>query len=386
MIVVIADDLTGAAEIGGIGLRYGLKVLLSPEAEIAGEVDLLVIYTNTRSLTEGEAVVVMQKLTRKAALLKPSLFYKKTDSVLRGHVLAEMKTQMNALGLNKALLVPVNPMLGRTIQNRHYYINGRPVHETGFADDPEFPIKNSGIESMLNAGAGELQLLSVTGDLPDGITVGEASTMNEVRQWASNDENNTFYAGAASFFAALLHHRFVAKKVEATSTLSLPLLLVSGTTYQQNINKQQLYAEKTCYMPEALLHNIDDGGGAVKAWASDVVKVLGTEQRCMMAIGNHASMDIDPGLLKKNLSAAVKLVLQRVKIKELMIEGGATAYSIISELGFTLLRPTAELQQGVVRMEVTGVDDMHLTIKPGSYAWPEVWENAFGFATIPDRL
>lgn len=31
MIVVISDDITGAAELGGIALRYGLNTLLSKE-------------------------------------------------------------------------------------------------------------------------------------------------------------------------------------------------------------------------------------------------------------------------------------------------------------------------------------------------------------------
>ena len=33
MIVVIADDFTGAAEIGGIGLKYGLKVVIETNLE-----------------------------------------------------------------------------------------------------------------------------------------------------------------------------------------------------------------------------------------------------------------------------------------------------------------------------------------------------------------
>ena len=81
MIVVIADDITGAAEIGGIALRYGFDVLLSDELDDAGNHEVIVIYTNTRSMTESEAAQIMGKLTSKSMQLKPSLFYKKTDSV-----------------------------------------------------------------------------------------------------------------------------------------------------------------------------------------------------------------------------------------------------------------------------------------------------------------
>src|SRR5687767_13628537 len=111
MIVVIADDITGAAELGGIALRYGLKVLLSDDVRTTENVDVLILYTNTRSLQKAEAVEVMKELTSKIKHLHPSLIYKKTDSVLRGYVVAEMEEQMKVLALQKALLVPANPLL-----------------------------------------------------------------------------------------------------------------------------------------------------------------------------------------------------------------------------------------------------------------------------------
>ena len=77
MIIVIADDITGAAELGGIALRFGLKVLLSNEASSSPNVDVLILYTNTRSLRRDEAVSVMQELTNKVKALNPSLVYKK---------------------------------------------------------------------------------------------------------------------------------------------------------------------------------------------------------------------------------------------------------------------------------------------------------------------
>jgi uncharacterized protein YgbK (DUF1537 family) len=376
MIVVIADDITGAAEIGGIGLRYGLKVLLSADVA-ATDADLLVVYTNTRSMQEADAVNEMRVLTDKVASLDPSLFYKKTDSVLRGHVLAEMKTQMEALGLTKALLVPVNPLLGRTIQNGTYYINGKPVHEAGFATDPEFPISNSAIEAMLGAVEGEVQLRTVADQLSQGITVGEASTMREVKEWAARSEEGFFYAGGASFFAAMLHQRFVGKKVDTKPTLSLPLMLVSGTTYQQSLIKQAAFGEHVCQMPAGLFQQPGAAETSVKGWAAEIEKHLAENQKCILSVRPAAGVKADPEMLRKKMSETVVEVLKSVTIEELLIEGGATSFSIIQELGLHSFSPTEELQQGVVRMKVVGKDDLYLTIKPGSYTWPEAWEQAF---------
>jgi uncharacterized protein YgbK (DUF1537 family) len=55
MIAVIADDLTGAAELAGIGLNYNLKTEISTVIDPNCSADLLIIATNTRSLPETEA-------------------------------------------------------------------------------------------------------------------------------------------------------------------------------------------------------------------------------------------------------------------------------------------------------------------------------------------
>ncbi|HUC80258.1 MAG TPA: four-carbon acid sugar kinase family protein [Flavisolibacter sp.] len=377
MIVVIADDITGAAEIGGIGLRYGLKVLLSNDVTNTSGTDLLVVYTNTRSLPEAEAVKEMAMLTGKAVQLHPSLFYKKTDSVLRGHVLAEMKVQMEVLGFTKALLLPVNPLLGRTIQKGIYYVNGKPVHEAGFANDPEFPISNSAVEKMLGASKDEIKLSTVSEHLSDGITVGEASTMQEVKEWAAAGDNNILYAGAASFFSALLRQRFVAKKMDTKPALSAPLLLVSGTTYQQSIQKQAAYQEHLCSMPAEVFSQPEIESNTVQIWAERVISQLRKTGKCIMTVGPQEGLKTDSGLLREKLSAAVAEVVKAIPLKELLVEGGATSFSIIQKLGFTAFEPTEELQQGVVRMKVAGQDNLHVTIKPGSYAWPVAWEQAF---------
>ena len=79
MIAVIADDLTGAAELGGIGLSYGLNAEISTKVNPSSKADVLIIATDTRSKTREEAVADMVKVTEEIAKLKPSLVFKKID-------------------------------------------------------------------------------------------------------------------------------------------------------------------------------------------------------------------------------------------------------------------------------------------------------------------
>jgi uncharacterized protein YgbK (DUF1537 family) len=58
-----------------------------------------------------------------------------------------------------------------------------------------------------------------------------------------------------------------------------------------------------------------------------------------------------------------------------LIEGGATAYSIIEHLEYKKFYPEQELAQGVIRMKIDQKKEMYLTLKPGSYQWTEsIWK------------
>src|SRR5262249_22263886 len=104
MIVVIADDITGAAELGGIGLRHGLvtEVCTVVGGSVDAAIGLLVVAADTRSKGVEEAVKDMRNITGLVKELGPSWVYKKTDSVLRGHVVDELNVHMEVLGFSRA--------------------------------------------------------------------------------------------------------------------------------------------------------------------------------------------------------------------------------------------------------------------------------------------
>lgn len=373
MIVVIADDITGAAELGGIGLRYNLHVVISDDIHFTSQPDLLIIYTNTRSMQKAEAVKVMEELTAKAKGLKPSLFYKKTDSVLRGHVLAEMKAQMKVLNVEKGLLVPVNPSLGRTIRDGHYYLNEQLVHQTSFSIDPEFPILSARIDEMLGKDDGMVNIISQNEKITRGVSVGEAQSNEDVAAWAKHSREAMLFAGGASFFDALLQTMYAPKTVNHDVQLASPLLLVSGTTYQKSIEKRKPYQHLFSAMPLSIFSNTVLQESDFVKWRDEIIEILSKQNKAIIAIGEYANEKADPNLLREKMSAVVQMVSAKIKIHELLIEGGSTAYSIIQKLGWQSFKPTEELQQGIVRMKVDGVEDVHFTIKPGSYEWPPQW-------------
>ena len=340
MIVVIADDFTGAAELGGIGLRHGLVTEVCTVVSVRPEVDLLVMAADTRSKNVSAAVADMLEITRQVRELGPELVFKKTDSVLRGHVVAELKAHMEALGYKQALLVPANPALGRVIRDGHYFVNGVPVHETAFATDPEFPVRTNDVREMLH-GAG-VQVRKLGEELPEsGIIVGEAGSVDDLWDWAGRVGPGMMLAGAAGFFSAILDRR------------RLPVLYVSGTTFVTSRERlKRLYDDggPVLYMPVELERAVEllRGGKLVVAEGA----------------GGMSALE-----LRTRMARVIAQLLEQVKVGELVIEGGSTAYAILKEAGLSRFVPEQELAQGVVRMRVRG--GMLVTVKPGSYGWPD---------------
>src|SRR3954468_20381794 len=128
--LVIADDLTGAAEIAGIGHRFGLATrLLRKPATAPGDDSnegLLVLDTDSRSQRPADAAETVRRFVDRLREQPFDLIFKKTDSALRGPVLAEVQSLATAFAKTGALLVPQNPSRGRTIRGSRYYIDLMP--------------------------------------------------------------------------------------------------------------------------------------------------------------------------------------------------------------------------------------------------------------------
>ena len=380
MIVVIADDFTGAAELAGIGLRYHLNVELGTEVNKDTKADLFVIATDARSLTEAEAVQVMQQHTRDLLALQPTMIFKKTDSVLRGHILAEMRAQLSLTGFEKAVLVAANPALGRTIQNGRYYLHGKPVHESSFSQDPDFAITSSVIEDMLRCNGYKVHIKTTNEALPaTGIIVGEATQTADLQSWAAGMDNKTLIAGASGFFSAMLDKVLAGKQSDAKSARNverLPLsLFVCGTTFANSrdvIQNIKAAGGPVCYMPDDIIRSVHSGTYSYVKWANEVVALVKKHEKAIVAIHEGSTKDvaIGPVQLKEKMAGLVKEVLQRSMVQELIVEGGATAWALITQSGLTRFYPVEEMAPGVVRMQ-TNDPGLFITVKPGSYQWPE---------------
>ena len=119
---------------------------------------------------------------------------------------------LDAFGRQRSLLIPANPALGRTIHQGRYFVDGRPLHETDFANDPEYPAFTSDVVDLLTgrdslgiAGRWPISVVSSGDPFPAiGIVVGETTSAADLAAWARAIPGDAVASGAADFFGAML--------------------------------------------------------------------------------------------------------------------------------------------------------------------------------------
>ncbi|HEV2292698.1 MAG TPA: four-carbon acid sugar kinase family protein [Tepidisphaeraceae bacterium] len=346
--LVIADDLSGAAEVAGIGHRYGLPTRLVRRPPVNFDPGLTVIDTDTRLLPPADAAAAVIRFTAEAGVGVFDLIYKKSDSVLRGPVAAELDALLPALGRTSALLAPQNPSLGRVIVGGEYYIDGLPLHETPFASDPTHPRWSSDVAELL-------------GTHRHVIRIAAGASADDLRKHAAKLPADVLPAGGADFFIALLEERGLPEKLTEKQpflghTPAGPALFVCGST------------APSPFIPGVATRPMMD---ATDAWRDAVCALLEGGEHAMMTIDRP--LDRSPGAaaqIERTMAAVAAAVLRRCPVRTVLITGGATAVSVCRAMGWDEFEVEGELASGVVQLRPTLAGAPRLVIKPGSYPWP----------------
>ena len=349
-IFVIADDLTGAAEMAGIASSFGLSVSLLtvlPEGErMTNESDVVVVATDMRSSEEHEAVDITRKVVH--ALPGDVLLFKKTDSALRGHIMAEMRTIMEATGKQKALFIPANPSKGRVICQGIYYVNSVPISQTSFSSDPEFPAVTSSLSERFPEAE----------DM--GVMMPDVSNESDIRKCLEQVDSCTLLAGAADLFSALLFHLGAIQQNDK-SDFHFPteeVLVVCGSTQ----SRPEILPMRKAYMPLSLYN----GEVGAECWMEEVLAQYAAHHALALCIAFHHLTGKEVAVrLRETMAAVVKCLVKRYQPKQLVVEGGATAFACCRALGLSHFQDICQLAPGVVR--ILADNGMYVTLKPGSY-------------------
>ncbi|MBT5709247.1 four-carbon acid sugar kinase family protein [bacterium] len=374
MILVIADDLSGAAELAGIAAVHGLRSEVHTRLDLKSRADLIAINTESRSLEPEQASERVFRIFEKARALNPEWVFKKTDSALRGNIASELQALAAATSKQRILFIPANPSKHRVIVDGEYQIEGLPITESVFATDPEHPITQSRITEMIKP-FDRTRIHSISRSQPspvEGIIIPDVSTPSDIRHHTTDVDEHTLPAGAADFFTALLKERVLSKPTKVAPLSSSNRLFICGS-----LASWEAGFERNAKSHQIPIHTIEDFADHFEA----IKNRLKNREHAALAIGRSLKTGgknriTDSNSLLQRLIKAAKALIDHQMPTQIFIDGGATASALFTLMDWHQFKvvPSSLIGVGCL-MPNRSRSTPTLFVKPGSYPWPKkVWE------------
>lgn len=384
LLLIIADDFTGALDTGVQFAAHGIRTRVVVDADVdftSQEVKVLVVDTETRHLPAAEAYDVVAKLTRRAKCAGISYIYKKTDSALRGNIGAELAAVLEASGCRRLPFLPAFPQTGRITRGGVHYVDGVPVTESPFGIDPFEPVKHAVISELiaeqcsqpvksfpaLTTGSSILQ--------EEGILVFDAADSDELfhtgRQLQEQDALHIM-AGCAGFGAVLPE----LLGIDAEESGSLPeldprLLVVCGSVNPITLTQLDR-AESAGFirLRLTLRQKLEPGYWNSSEGRDDLIQmeeILAANSYCIIETndpgGNQPTADYADALgidretmrvrIASSLGSLVGEIFTSPSLGTLLLTGGDTLLQCMNCVGVRELEPLCELEKGVVLASFT---------------------------------
>jgi len=157
-VFALADDLTGALEVGALFAATGADVKVGIECAPAAAVT--VVDLESRHLEDASASEIVRRFANAAKQQGEPFVFLKVDSTMRGPIGASVAALSSVWPEREVFFTPAYPKLGRTVVKGHLLVNGVPVNGTAFARDPTHPARSSHIAEIL----GDLRVFDAESD------------------------------------------------------------------------------------------------------------------------------------------------------------------------------------------------------------------------------
>lgn len=345
---VVADDLTGACDVGGELLGLGCPVRVrsagAPGMRIPGGEALWVANTQSRAV-DAAAAAARVRAAVGGRLGAGDVVLKKIDTALRGHVAVELAAALDALAPDLVLVAPAIPEVGRTTEGGRQLIGGVPVSETPFARDPLHPVTNASVLDALQAvdaaavravplaivrDAGRYATLLATacrGRRPilvaDAVSQDDLAASVAATAAAGSSLLVVGSIGVARALAAVVRPPCAARRAAPPGAAGEGVLVVCGSVHPaargQLVATERRWGVAACEVgagPE------EDGRTVGAIVAAGGVGVLASPIR-----------PASPRALGAALGAAVRSAIERHRPRGLVLIGGETAYHCLRALG-----------------------------------------------------
>lgn len=401
-LLIIADDFTGALDTGVQFAARGAStaVVTDPAYDFAGarpdlQVQVLVLDAETRHLTAEEAYAVVHQAVRRALDAGVAYIYKKTDSALRGNIGSELAAALDAAGGGRLPFIPAFPKMRRITREGVHYIDGVPVAESVFGQDPFEPVRHSQVAGILREQSQVPVALCRRGEAAAGagIQVYDAETDADLERIAREltAAGQRLFAGCAGFASPLADQLALRGQAPAMPPLVPALFVVCGSV--NPVTKRQLAAgERAGFLrfrlsPEQKLEpkwlEQDDCERQLQTWLAraedhrfcilDANDPDGSQEAQEYAARKGMTKEQLRVRISSTLGALMKRLLDGGLDATLMCTGGDTLLAMMGAVGITQLEPVCEMAPGAV---LAGFGyrgrTYHIISKSGGFGEPQL--------------
>jgi len=417
MIGVVADDTTGANDIGVMFAKHGYVAQIATwqngEALVDPRAEIVVIDTDSRLDPRALAYEKVFAATRQLVALGCTTLHKKTCSVFRGNIGAEFDAMLDAARGQFCVVSLAFPKNGRqTLQGIHT-LNGRRLEDSPFVHDPVHPTRESDLVQILRAqtqrrvglvileevraGTAALRATLTARSADCDYCIVDAIEQADLTALAAVVHDFPFLAGSSALAEELpkFWPRRAQRDLLSGRNFSDPhgVLIVSGSLTPQT--KAQTSALIGSGMPAIVLDSrsvFDDAARRTEIERAtqaaliplrvgrDTLVMAGQEDDVVSATKAAGERHgLDPLAASKVVSAALAEVAQALVeatgLKRLVVAGGDTSGTVCRRLGIRGNLVLAEIAPGLPSGLALG-RDLLIVLKSGSFGGPDFISSA----------
>ncbi len=402
-LLIIADDFTGALDTGVQFTDRGAEtqVVMDPDVDFStfdDKVKVIVVNLESRHVPPIDAYRLVYKTVVKATAAGIRYIYKKTDSGLRGNIGAELTAVIDGAGADSLMFIPAFPRNNRNTMSGVHYIDGVPVAESMFGNDPVDPVTKSRVSDIIHIQSGTpcFEHAANSTTFPEdlnGIHIFDASSNEDLQAIAEGlgKERLHFSAGCAGFAAALAQELGLAGVKPQFPELPTNIFMACGSVNPITI-AQMKNGERAGYTHLHLTaqQKLDtrwprsaDAEPVIDGW----IKTANSTGKFIMDANEPEGRDelsaymqahdMDFSEVYKTIAPQIgritRVLLDRGLDATLLCTGGDTLVALMREVGVNALRPISEISTGCVltSFEYNGKLQYVIT-KSGGFGTPDV--------------
>lgn len=384
-ILIIADDLSGAADCGIACAVQGLETLVVLD-EAAIDADVLAIDANTRAMAPQKAAVETARLVHEYAREGRQVLFKKFDSTLRGHIGVELAAALEAWrrlenrGSAIVVVAPAFPATGRTTIGGRQWLDGVQL-------EPDLPamLTDAGLQtsriSLEFVRSGRLPAFLQTNRDDSTAFVCDAQTDEDlglIGEAAASLQERAVWAGSAGLarcLPAALKSPSSPCRAAVLAARKGPVLVAVGSLAPLSRRQAAMLAATNelavvTLRPRGLL-----AGPGAQEWREDydlVARALSDGRDVLIVLGAEERVKGDAA---SHLCDALARLLApcQAGIGALVLTGGETARGVLTGFGVRFLVPIREVEPGVPLVLASKENGERLPVitKAGAFGDPD---------------